>query len=270
MTPLQFAARQRGIHGRLATAVRRLLFLRGAPATDAERVALAGELFRLVQRERVESHRFATAMIVREAARFGVVLTPPQIRPYDSGALVRVLERATGVGRDVPKVSVRILDPETKRVADRPVSVTESNRTDATVVSMVSKRVERTAVRHAQQAGREAVHDAADSAGNQIGWARVLSGAENCAWCAMLASRGPVYHSRQAAGGDDPYHDNCDCFPVLVKRGESWIGQGEQQRLEALWAESTGRVYGKAKVKAFAKAWREVEAERRQAARVAA
>ena len=32
-----------------------------------------------------------------------------------------------------------------------------------------------------------------------------------CDWCLMLAGRGAVYSSRDAAGGDDPYHDNCKC-----------------------------------------------------------
>ena len=32
------------------------------------------------------------------------------------------------------------------------------------------------------------------------GWARVATGDETCAWCLMLVSRGPVYHSAKKAG----------------------------------------------------------------------
>src|SRR5690606_6156596 len=52
-------------------------------------------------------------------------------------------------------------------------------------------------------------------------YARVPSGAETCAWCSMLASRGFVYHSEATAGdparrgfGDD-FHDECDCQVVV-------------------------------------------------------
>jgi len=46
--------------------------------------------------------------------------------------------------------------------------------------------------------------------------ARVPSGAVTCAFCLMLASRGFVYHTKQAAGraGND-YHDDCDCQIVM-------------------------------------------------------
>lgn len=49
-------------------------------------------------------------------------------------------------------------------------------------------------------------------------WARVPSG-KTCAWCLMLASRGPVYRSAASAGGAVKFHDDCDCQPVM-----SWDG----------------------------------------------
>lgn len=42
-------------------------------------------------------------------------------------------------------------------------------------------------------------------------WARVPTGPETCGFCLMLASRGFVYMSSRAAGGDGHYHANCDC-----------------------------------------------------------
>lgn len=42
-------------------------------------------------------------------------------------------------------------------------------------------------------------------------YARVPSGGETCRFCIMLASRGFVYHSKEAAGENGHYHANCDC-----------------------------------------------------------
>lgn len=275
MTPLQFAARQRGIRRRLATAVRRLFVLRGAPATDGQRVDLALELFRLVQRERVESYRHATAMLASEALRLDVDLRTRPMRRYDADALVKVLERATGVLPDAPLVEVRAFDPETRKMARRRVQVTESNRRDPAVVRQVSERTSRTVARHAQQAGREAVEDTANASGPIVGWARVLSGSENCAFCAMLASRGPVYRSEHVAkftniAGTGTYHDGCDCQAVLVRKGVPWLGSKESERLSELWASSTRGKRGKGAVAAFTKAWRAEQAREKGSAQVAA
>ena len=42
-------------------------------------------------------------------------------------------------------------------------------------------------------------------------YARVPTGTETCAFCLMLASRGPVYHTPETAGMYDHYHAHCDC-----------------------------------------------------------
>nr|DAV56277.1 MAG TPA: minor capsid protein [Caudoviricetes sp.] len=47
-------------------------------------------------------------------------------------------------------------------------------------------------------------------------YARVPTGAETCEFCLMLASRGWVYHTEEAAGGKgNSYHTDCDCMPVV-------------------------------------------------------
>lgn len=48
------------------------------------------------------------------------------------------------------------------------------------------------------------------------GWARVPTGPSTCAFCLMLASRGPVYGSAAAAGRMHEYHADCDCQPTPV------------------------------------------------------
>lgn len=86
-----------------------------------------------------------------------------------------------------------------------------------------------------------------------LGWARVLRGTENCGFCAMLASRGPVYDSAETAGFagmsdrgvrgssltarqvGQKYHENCDCDVVMVVKGQPWEGEAEFRRLKDLW-----------------------------------
>ncbi len=57
---------------------------------------------------------------------------------------------------------------------------------------------------------------AAAKAGNAYGvrFARVPQGGDTCTFCAMLASRGFVYWSRETAGEFDHYHRNCRCLIV--------------------------------------------------------
>lgn len=74
----------------------------------------------------------------------------------------------------------------------------------------------------------------------KMGYARVLSGSENCSFCAMLASRGPVYSEDTVTRRRDgrKYHDHCDCQGVLVFKGYSWEGEEQYRKLEAAWMES--------------------------------
>lgn len=76
-----------------------------------------------------------------------------------------------------------------------------------------------------------------------VSWARVLTGAENCAFCVMLASRGARYSSKTRAGGakDDAYrfHDNCDCLVVPVYDFDDWPGKETADYLyEQVWKKS--------------------------------
>lgn len=84
-------------------------------------------------------------------------------------------------------------------------------------------------------------------------WARVLSGDENCAFCVMLASRGPVYSSAADAGqisaaekfGEtglkgyvNSYHTFCDCLVVPVYDYRKWSGRESYKELEKFYNET--------------------------------
>lgn len=66
--------------------------------------------------------------------------------------------------------------------------------------------------RHVQSGGRQTIERTTESDPDALGWRRVTDG-DPCAFCALVASRGPVYGSR-ADAGDFPgrqYHDACGC-----------------------------------------------------------
>lgn len=58
--------------------------------------------------------------------------------------------------------------------------------------------------REVMKSGREKVQQSAPL------WRRVTDG-KPCGFCAMVASRGPVYGSAKAAGDGNRYHDHCGC-----------------------------------------------------------
>lgn len=76
--------------------------------------------------------------------------------------------------------------------------------------------ITRVTERLVKQPGRSTIHFTVGHYG--LTYARVPSGTETCAWCLMLASRGAVYTSKNAAKYDhktgQKYHDDCDCAPV--------------------------------------------------------
>ncbi|MDD6373128.1 MAG: hypothetical protein PUF97_01330, partial [Bifidobacteriaceae bacterium] len=67
-------------------------------------------------------------------------------------------------------------------------------------------------------------------------WARVPRGRVTCAFCTMLAGRGFVYTSEEAAGGGlgSKYHNHCDCEPV-PSWGEAKLAGYDPRRLDALY-----------------------------------
>ncbi len=124
--------------------------------------------------------------------------------------------------------------------------------------------------RESRKKTSKAEPDSTKPGGKVLGWARVLTGAESCAFCAMLASRGPVYsedtvvttgkprevrprqvHYRNsgATGGHtyvsgsrregEKYHDHCDCIAVLVVKGVPWNGEQQYHDLKDLWDDAT-------------------------------
>lgn len=102
------------------------------------------------------------------------------------------------------------------------------------------------AMRHVLNAGRGTVVDSVRADGAALGWARATSG-KPCGFCAMLASRGPVYDA-DSVGFDA--HDHCSCSAEPVYRdGSPWPAGAEDFR--TLWDETTVGLSGDAARNAF-------------------
>jgi hypothetical protein len=111
-----------------------------------------------------------------------------------------------------------------------------------------ARRATAAAQRHALNGGRELVAESIRADRRAVGWLRVPN-AGACAFCLMLASRGPVFKSETAAtytskgGKADPYHDGCHCHPRAVySRDEEW--PDANRHASELWNKSTKGVRG--------------------------
>jgi hypothetical protein len=105
--------------------------------------------------------------------------------------------------------------------------------------------------------GRQTVLLTIESDREALGWMRVTHG-KTCAFCAMLASRGPVYKSRRSAGDARSrparFHDHCDCtVEPVYSTATTW--PAASRRAEELWASSTVGLGGQEARNAFRAAW---------------
>jgi hypothetical protein len=151
--------------------------------------------------------------------------------------------------------------------------ITESTRSDTRVIETARKAIDGQVGRQVLEPAREVLANIGESEEHvRYGWARVLVGAYSCSFCAMLASRGPVYTSRAAAlgrGGSPlslyhvPYvNDNgktvggfCDCTAVIVPKGRRWEGQDAHGRLQDLWLDTTDGRSNEDARNAFRRTW---------------
>lgn len=91
------------------------------------------------------------------------------------------------------------------------------------------------------KAGRDTVWESARSDPVRTGVARVPSGPKTCKFCIMLASRGAVYGTELAAGGEgNTYHDDCDCVPTTIRTRNDYPDDHDLKLYERLYAEGSG------------------------------
>lgn len=237
----------------------------GVPQSVQAVSHMAEDLFPEVSRYRRKMYRQQVIEMGQAAAAHGVEVNPAKLDSYDVNALYTALSDAVGL---TPKsrafVQVEFLDEETQKSVRRKVLIRKADAFDPVVVDEVTKRLGARVGRHIRSGARKAVsntamvgqaREARTRKPVKMGYARVLSGSENCSFCAMLASRGPVYSEDTVTRRRDgrKYHDHCDCQGVLVFHGYGWEGEESYKRLEAEWMAADEGDGSAATLKRFAK-----------------
>lgn len=101
-------------------------------------------------------------------------------------------------------------------------------------------------MRQALAGGRDTIAAAVDDDKDALGWARATSGA-CCAFCAMLAGRGPVYGEDTA---DFQAHDHCTCTSEPVFSHDQAWPSGSRE-FQDRWNSATAGLGGQDAITAF-------------------
>lgn len=115
-------------------------------------------------------------------------------------------------------------------------SLLEKGGTDEEAVKRALVQISLSATRDVSAGGRDSIAAHLDADEAALGWQRVPR-ANCCAFCAMLAARGPVYSSRGAAGGGRHWHRGCKCRPEPVFDRRTSL-PSEAARYAELWDET--------------------------------
>lgn len=224
----------------------------GVPVTLEQAGALVDRLYPRVTKARRAVYLTQMAELGRQAAAAGVELRPAGLEEYPRNALLDAIMRVARLSPDSTKIHVETWDEETGKMVSQAVLPDAANRLDDVVVARIGGELGARVARHVKAAGRTALADTALNGSARFsdsgqpadaGYARVLTGKENCAFCTMLASRGPVYRKDTAVRRKDGrrYHDGCDCTPVLVVDGKPWTGEKQFEKLQQRWRDVTWR-----------------------------
>lgn len=250
------------VNGHLSEVIKEGISRYGVPTSNSQALELARKLYPAVNDARSNIRGVTLIEAAGNMNDIGFEFSPARARNYEVDAVYQAICRVAGLSDNSFPVSKSHLDDISRVQSSVALHQVVKHNEDLANEIMI-QRLSASLSRHAYAAGRQAIRDTVlyGSARNKnsrkqtkLAYARVLTGAENCAFCAMLASRGAVYSKKNViiAKDGDKYHDNCDCVARLVVPGRSWEGQDEAERLSQLWADTATR----SEFKAFAKNWR--------------
>jgi hypothetical protein len=102
--------------------------------------------------------------------------------------------------------------------------------------------------------GRDTVMEALEDDPEAVAWARQTD-ADPCAFCALMSSRGAVFHTEETAGraanrrfigaGEYKFHNFCSCTVIPILEGQRWEPPEYVQEWDRLYTEVTGGVRGR-------------------------
>lgn len=134
----------------------------------------------------------------------------------------RTLELGPDVDPYVPALADELAEEavKTSMLVTGPVSVRSNLARSMPLVraiSLAEANTARAGMRHAMNGGRDTIQGAVHGDREALGWARSTSG-RACSFCALLASRGPVYSKNSV---DFHAHDGCSCGSEPVYRRDA-------------------------------------------------
>lgn len=180
------------------------------------------------------------------AAFEGLLLALVTVRGRDSAGLAAGyyagFRLAEGVGGAFPAVLAPSSPPDTVVGSLRFVGpfgakkLIAAGRTD--VMATTFTKVAGDVSRHVLNQGRATLLGSVQADRKAMGWSRV-TGAHPCAFCMMLASRGPVY----GKGGGFSAHGGCVCFAEPAYHADQpWPGKARE--FKQRWEETTAGLSG--------------------------
>lgn len=245
----EYRRRQKGITSRALTIILRILFpFKNIPIDDQTWKSLTNAMYPIVYDARSQSSRLAREFYdSQRKAHTGNTDYDIDLAPYEPSWFEEAMRPA--------RRSFKLIDTSAGQVAQAAMRASKE-------VENGGRRTQLTAVRG--EKGR-------------VGWARVATGQETCAFCLMLVSRGPVYESARDAGfdADDTtameildsgadqaalrelmtrWHPGCDCLIVPVFDAKNWEGRDDYLRAKEIWKDTTGGFTGVDKLNAFRRA----------------
>lgn len=225
-------------------------------ARAAARDALADQITKLVWDHRRKARDTAHDFLTGQARRAGITgdVYLPNLPGYGTESMRTVLadfDQEGVFGRHPDQIAARVGAVAVRHTEDaaRRIVVQAAEADEATVRAWEQERSDRAERQRRAQAQRDWEESREEderprsrrAPAQPGGWARMLTGAENCAFCVMLAARGPVYDGKsEALDGDfigkfgDAYHDNCDCIAVPVY-SKQWDGGATAAKLQRLY-----------------------------------
>jgi len=181
------------------------------------------------------------------------VWTPPADLPDLDRTILDTSLRVTGpvaFKKSILRISGADLTPEVER------ALTQSILKDA------GKSMAAAVTRHVNDGARQEVLANTKVDPVALGFMRVTKSGRPCYFCAMLASRGPVYGQESFSSSDPRFvgdgvakaHDNCACVLEPVFSRATNVPDLSKQASE-IWGSATKGKGGKAAVNAFRIAW---------------
>ena len=211
--------------------------------------------------------------VVREQAKQGVAVPAPRVESTvrvavakivaDAGRdeMIRAVEADAAVAVEVKKRKKAVAESKRKRESGERITPKDQKFIDD-MNELLAKEQEMVELPtwggNTYQVPKKVLDDYEPP--DIVGWARVATGDETCAWCMMLVSRGPVYYSADSAGsalltqewlneveeskGVDPslpmneWHTGCDCTVMPVYDENDWPGKAAKDEALEKWEDA--------------------------------